>query len=299
MFVIKYRKIFFAISALMVGLSIASVFYYGLNLGIDFTGGSILEVAYPEQRPVVAEIKQELNASPFADVSIQPAGDKNLILKRQDLSNEQKTDLLRVLTIDNKFKVEEVQYSSIGPTISSNLAQRGLMAVALVSLLIIIFIWFVFRHVSRPVSSWKYGVIAVVALLHDTIIPTGVFAVLGHFYGVEIDALFLTAILTILGLSVNDTIVVFDRIRENLKNKISPHFADTVGLSLNQTFTRSINTSMTVIIVLLALYFFGGATTKYFALALTIGMVVGTYSSIFIASPLLVTWEKWSAKGLK
>ena len=295
MFVIKYKNIFFAISALVVGLSLASIFYFGLNLGIDFTGGSILEVSYSEDRPTVADISDKLAGGEFADVTLQPAGEKNLIIKRRELSQDQKEVLLKSLVTKEGDKVTEVQFSSIGPTISSNLAQKAVVAVILVSLLIILFIAVVFRHVSRPVSSWKYGVIAIVTLLHDIIIPTGVFALLGYFYSIEIDALFLTAVLTILGLSVNDTIVVFDRIRENLRNKISPHFADTVGISLNQTFTRSINTSMTVVIVLLALYFLGGPTTKYFALALTIGMVVGTYSSIFLASPLLVTWERWSA----
>jgi preprotein translocase subunit SecF len=183
--------------------------------------------------------------------------------------------------------------------LGAELARKGMMALGLSVLFIIIYIAFAFRAVSRPVSSWKYGLIAIAALIHDVVIPTGVFAILGHFYGVEIDSLFLTALLTIFGLSISDTIVVFDRIRENLKKHRTEPFAETVGKSLEETFVRSLNTSLTVILALLALLLFGGQPTRYFALALTIGMIVGTYSSIFIASPLLVVWGKRSIPSKK
>jgi preprotein translocase subunit SecF len=161
-----------------------------------------------------------------------------------------------------------------------------------VVLAILCFIAFSFREVSRPVSSWKYGVIAMVTLLHDIIVPTGVYVLLSHYYGAEVDTLFVISLLTILGISIADKIVVFDRIRENLKGGSSRNFEDVVGTSLRQTFTRSINTSVTVILALVALYLFGPVTTKFFALTLTVGMIVGTYSSIFVASPLLTVWNR-------
>ncbi|OHA59684.1 MAG: protein-export membrane protein SecF [Candidatus Vogelbacteria bacterium RIFOXYD1_FULL_46_19] len=296
MFVIKHRRKFFAISALVVGLAVAAILYFGLNFGTDFTGGSILELRYPEGRPTAGEIKNSLATTPFAASQVQPAGDSNVILRLQAIDEAEKEELISTLAEVSAQTLTEERFSSIGPTISGELARRAGLALVIVVILIVLFIAFVFRHVSEPVSSWKYGLVAVLTLLHDIIIPTGVFAVLGYLYGVEIDALFLTAMLTILGLSVNDTIVVFDRIRENLKNKVAPHFEDVVGLSLQQTYARSINTSLTIIVVLLALYIFGGTTTKDFALALTIGMTVGTYSSIFLAAPLLVTWDKWSSR---
>ncbi|OHA59078.1 MAG: protein-export membrane protein SecF [Candidatus Vogelbacteria bacterium RIFOXYD1_FULL_44_32] len=296
MFVIKYRKIFYGLAAVMVGFSLWAIFNFGLNLGIDFKGGSILEITYTGERPDIDLIKSELAKTSFSGAQVQPASSQSLIVRLAQITEQQKIALTKILEFGGKSALKVDRFSSIGPTISGELAKRSLLAITLVVILIVIFIAFVFRHVSEPVSSWKYGLIALIALLHDIIIPTGIFAALGHYRGVEIDALYLTAILTILGISIHDTIVVFDRIRENLKNKVSPHFDQTVGLSLSQTFARSINTSLTVVIVLLAVYFFGGSTTKNFALALTIGMAVGTYSSIFIASPLLVTWNNWSQK---
>lgn len=298
MWVIKYRKIFYLISGLLVLASLFAIFHFGLNFGIDFTGGSIVEVEYPGARPALNDVKTAVAKLNLGDISVQPTGEQGIVFRLKTISDEEKNALIKAVSLNATSSVTEKRFSAIGPALGSELAQKGVIAIGLVSLLIIIFIAFVFRGVSRPVASWKYGLIAIVTLIHDISIPTGVFAYLGVIHGTEIDALFLTALLTILGLSVNDTIVVFDRIRENLKLKISPHFEETVGVSLQQTFARSINTSLTVILVLLALYFFGGTTTRDFALALTIGMVVGTYSSIFIASPLLVTWNNWTQKRI-
>jgi preprotein translocase subunit SecF len=297
MFVIKYRKLFLSLSVIAVALSLVSIFYFGLNLGIDFKGGTIVEVEYVKEVPTLDDLRTSLNGNEKVGVvAVQPTGERGFIFRTKNLSEIEKDELIAKASLDKKFTLIEKRSSSIGPTMGKELAYKGVIAITLVVLLIIAFIALVFRGVSRPVASWKYGVIAVLALIHDITIPTGVFAALGYFRGTEIDALFLTALLTILGLSVNDTIVVFDRIRENLKNKVAPHFEDVVGMSLSQTFTRSINTSLTVILALLALLFFGGSTTRDFALVLTIGMVVGTYSSIFVASPLLVVWEKWARK---
>ncbi len=296
MFVIKYRKIFYLISGLAVAASLGAILYFGLNIGIDFTGGTLVEVSYPATRPDLEAVRQAANQLNLGSVTVQPTGEDGYILRLKTVSESEKDSLIKAVTLSaGNIPVEE-RTNSIGPALGSELAQRGLMAIGLVALLIILYIAFVFRHVSKPVSSWKYGLIAIVALLHDIIIPTGIFAYLGAVRGAEVDALFLTALLTILGLSVNDTIVVFDRIRENLQNKVAPHFDDVVGISLKQTFARSINTSLVLILILLSLYFFGGATTRDFALVLVIGMIVGTYSSIFLASPLLVTWQKWSEK---
>lgn len=298
MFIVKYKKIFFTISGLLVLASIASVFILGLDLGIDFTGGSILEIEYQNARPTNALIGRAVGKVITDQVVIQPTQEKGVIIKMRDITKEEKAALDQALSFSANQPFTEISFNSIGPVTGGELARKGLIAIALVIILIILFIAFAFRGVSHPVSSWKYGIVAIVTLCHDIAIPVGVMAVLSHYTVAQVDALFLTALLAILGLSVNDTIVIFDRIRENLRHKISPHFSEVVGMSLNQTFVRSINTSLTVIIVLLALLFLGGDTTKVFALILAIGMIVGTYSSIFVAAPLLVVWQEWKEKKI-
>lgn len=293
MFVIKYKKLFFLLSGILVLVSCWSLWNYGLKLGVDFTGGSIMEVNYTSGRPSADEMRGIVDKLGLGQVSVQLAGDNDVILRLKTLTEDEHQFLLGSLP---PSPVEK-RFSSIGPTVGQELAKRGLIAIALVTVLIILFIAFAFRQVSRPVSSWKYGVVAFIALIHDLIIPAGIFSYLGASRGVEIDALFLTGLLTILGLSVHDTIVVFDRIRENLKKKVSPHFTETVGQSLSETFGRSLNTSLTIIFVLVVLYLFGAMATQNFSLLMAIGVAVGTYSSIFIASPLLVVWEKWSNKS--
>lgn len=299
MFVIKYRWVFILISLVLVIASYAAIGTYGLNLGMDFKGGSILEVEYSAatSTPLASTAKAVIDPLRLGTVSLQSVGERGLILRSGPLSETQHQQVLTALKSSGQFT--EKRFSTVGPTLGRELAKKGAVAIAIVVLLIIAYIAFAFRSVSRPVRSWKYGVIAIIALIHDISIPTGVFAALGRFRGVEIDALFLTALLTILALSVNDTIVVFDRIRENIRRKAAATFAETVGKSLNETFVRSLNTSLTVILALAALLWFGSESTRYFALTLMIGMVVGTYSSIFIASPLLVMWHNWQEKGKK
>lgn len=304
MFIIKHRKIFFTITAILVGVAIFVIFSTGIRLGIDFTGGSITEVSYSKKviagedsiivRPDLNVVNKQVEEIGIGTALIQPTEESGYIIRSKELNAEEHTALLSALSLDDSYTVTEDRFSSIGPSVGAELRSKAWVAIAIVILVIILLIAYVFRQVSVPVSSWKYGVIAVITLAHDIIIPTGIYVYLGY----EIDSLFVIAILAILGLSVNDTIVVFDRIRENLKNKISIDFSETVGRSLEQTFVRSINTSLTVIIVLVTLYLFGPISTQHFALVLALGMFFGTYSSIFLASPLLVTQEKQNKKDI-
>lgn len=296
MFIIKYKKIFISISIALVFLSFLSLFIYGLNVGIDFKGGALTEVVYKNSRPIQSDLNKTLDAIGFGSVLLQPTGDSGYIVKTKALSDTEHALLLKILSNDNTNTLTEMSFNSIGPSVGVELTQKAILAIILISLAIICFIAFAFRKVSKPVSSWKYGLIAIITLLHDVAIPVGLFVILSHYYGAELDTLFVVAVLTILGLSVSDTIVIFDRIRENLRHEAAnakTNFSEIVGKSLEQSYVRSICTSLTVILVLLALFFFGPATTRYFALMLTAGMFFGTYSSIFLASPLLVLVEEW------
>jgi preprotein translocase subunit SecF len=299
MFIIKHKKIFIGISVTLVVLSLLSLLVFGLKIGIDFKGGALTEVAYATVRPAQTDLTKPLADLGFGDISLQPTGDLGYIVKSRDLSDAEHTELLQTLSGGNTSSLTELSFDSIGPSVGQELTRKAILAVILISLAIICFIAYAFRKVSKPISSWKYGLIAIITLLHDVAIPVGIFVVLSHFYGAEVDTLFVVAVLTILGLSVSDTIVIFDRIRENLRNQATVakiNFGETVGKSLEQSYVRSICTSLTVILVLLALYFFGPVSTQYFSLMLIAGMFFGTYSSIFLASPLLVLVEEWQKK---
>lgn len=300
MFVVTYRKIFYSISLALVLAAIGAVLIFGLPLGIDFKGGSIMEVSYTGGRPDISLVKAELTGETFAGYSLRPIGEDGYLLRTKFLSAEEHTAALNVLSGAGKWPVSEKRFDTVGPSVGSQLRTKALLSIVLVITAIVLFVAFAFRKVSEPVSSWKYGVVTIIALTHDVLIPAGAFALLGHFAHAEVDTLFVTALLVILGFSVHDTIVVFDRVRENLRVNREynrrEEFAVTVGASVAQTFTRSINTSLTTVLALFALYFLGSETTQYFSLALIVGIVAGTYSSIFIASPLLVTWEAWSRK---
>lgn len=291
MFIVKYRKIFFTISIITIALSFYAMATKGFNAGIDFRGGSIMEVSY-DKRPDVETLTTALSKAGFLGAHIQMAGDNDVIIKTRALAETDHQKLTQALTF-NGTKMDEKRFSSIGPTIGAELRSKAWYAIVLVILGIMLFIAYAFRHVSEPISSWKYGMITTATLLHDIIVPAGIFVWLGK----EVDTLFVVALLSIMGISVHDTIVVFDRIRENLKLRVSNDFATTVGTSLRQTFSRSINTSLTVMLVLAALFFFGPASTKDFSFILWIGIFIGTYSSVFIASPLLVVVEKWQNRG--
>lgn len=291
MFVIKYKKFFVGLSVLFVALSIASVALFGLKLGIDFKGGSSLDLNYPVARPEIADVKAALVNAGFGDASVQPAGTNGIAIKSRTLTEVERATVVSLASLGGKSQVEQKSFTTIGPSVGHELKKKAIASIVLVLIAIILFVAYVFRKVSYPVSSWKYGFVVIVALVHDIIIPTGVFALLGHFYGIEVDTLFIVALLTTLGLSVMDTIVVFDRIRENIISKSTKVFSDLVGESLSQTFGRSINTSLVVLLMVLSLAFFGPASTKLFSVVLAVGMFFGTYSSIFLASPLLVMVE--------
>ena len=302
MFIVNNRKFFFLLSAVLVLGSVISMFVFGLKLGIDFKGGSLLEVSYLSlgvetmtARPPLESIKSRLDSLGLGTYILTPSGDNNYLLKTRELNPTEKVIVMSAFQGDPNNVAKEERFNSIGPVVGSQLKNKALVAIGVVILCIVLFITFAFRKVSFPVASWKYGLATIVALVHDVIIPTGVFVVWTRVYGGEIDLLFVTALLAILGYSVHDTIVVFDRVRENLREaqgKSKETFIETVGKSVTQTFGRSINTSLTIFLSLVALYFIGGESTKDFAFVLLVGVIAGTYSSIFVASPLLVTLEK-------
>lgn len=295
--IIAKRKYWLAISAVLVVMSITAIAVWGLRFGIDFVGGGVLEVRYLQDRPIVVSIKESLAPIGLSNLIVQPVGDNDIKLRFQAIDEAKHQEVLSKLAelspkIDSQPSLEELRYDSVGPTVGRDLRSRATTSIILVLIAIIVYVAWAFRKVSQPVSSWKYGVCAVIALFHDVIILLGFFALLGRYYGYQIDISSVAALLTILGYSVNDTIVVFDRTRENLF-RTRQSFADTVNLSLNQTLARSIYTSLTTMLTLVAIVIFGGASIRNFALALSIGILFGAYSSIFIASPLLVVWNNW------
>jgi preprotein translocase subunit SecF len=312
--VIKNRKIPFAISSVLFGVSIVILSIIGLKPGIDFTGGSLIEVSFTQNRPAIDEIQEALVPLDFGNIVVQPTEEDGMILKMRYITEDEHQQVLSALKLefeqgeaqnvvvegegieavvaDTSNKVYEERIETIGPAISSQLRSRAFKAAFVVILAIIMYVAYAFRKVSAPVESWKYGVTAIIALLHDVVITMAIFALLGKYLGVEVDIPFVVALLTILGYSVNDTIVVFDRVRENLIKRGTAHFDETVNLGVNQTFMRSINTSITTLVVMAALFIFGGASIHYFSLALIVGIILGTYSSLFLASPLLVVWQK-------
>ncbi len=291
------QELFFIVPVFFAALSIVALFTWGLKPGIDLAGGSMLQIAYDEERQVT-EIQDAVSGLEYGEIRVQTSDDNSFILRQKELSNDEKNALMDALNTIGV--VEEIQFNSVGPSIGAEIVSKSWWAISLVTISIILFIAFALRHVSKPVSSWKYGLVAVITLMHDVLIPTGLFSYLGHARDAEVGVFFIVAILATLGISINDTIVVFDRIRENLHLNEEKHagqsFKDIVWNSVIQTLARSINTTITVVIMLLALFIFGPESTKDFALTLTVGMVAGTYSSVLLASPLLVQIEKRQKK---
>jgi preprotein translocase subunit SecF len=300
MFVISHRNFFFILSGILSMLAIVFVFVYGLTFSIDFTGGSLLEVTYMEARPGKAILEEQLSNLSIGGFSLRETGETGYLLRTRDLTEPERIAALEIFSNQGAIQAGEERFTSIGPTVGAELRNKALMAISLTILAIILYIAFAFRHVSEPISSWKYGIIAVLTLVHDLLIPLGLFALLGSLFAAEIDTLFVVAMLTILGYSVNDKIVVFDRVRENLRlNKElnrRENFDLTVGKSLNQTYGRSINTSLTTVLALLALFFLGPETTQNFSLVLLVGVIAGAYSSIFLAAPFLTVINNLQGK---
>lgn len=288
--IIKYRKIWFIFSGTLVLASFLALAVWHLRLGTDFTGGSLLEVKWNGGAPTVETVQNAVRPLLNRDFVVQPGQNNSTIIRTEALNEQQHQDILKELKADGTF--DELRFDSIGPVLGVELFQKSLWALLIVFIGIILYISWSFRRVTKPVSSWMYGIVTIITGFHDVAFPLGLFAVLGHFYNVEVNAGFVAAILTVLGYSINDTIVVLDRIRENLSHAGLATFDVVVEASVNQTIARSVNTSTTALLALIAIYFFGGTTTKDFSLALIVGIATGTYSSIFIASPLLVAWQR-------
>ena len=286
----KVYTIMFWFSVALVLAAIAVLFTYGLNLGVDFIGGSVMEVNLVE-RPPLNDMRKMLTEAGFAEISINYTGDDGVLIRTKELTEEEHQNILAVL--ENNFSgIDEKRFDSIGPVIGNELKIKSAIAIMLALLGIIIYIAIVFRKLTTTLSPWTMGLAAITALLHDVLVPLGVFALLGHFYGVEISAVFVAAVLTILGYSVSDSVVIFDRVRENIVKENSSPFSQIVHRSIMQTLTRSLNTTFTTLLSLFAIYFFGGESIRYFALALIVGIFLGAYSSIFVAAPLLVWWSR-------
>lgn len=294
----KYSKIYYIISGLLIIASVVCLSMFGLKFGIEFVGGSNIQIEFTGARPTNEAIQEALKSFGLGDITVQPTGTSGAVMRFKGVDEETHQKILAEL---NKLTpVTEKSFQYIGPSVGQALRNKTELAIVLALLAITIYIAFAFRKVSRPVSSWKYGITSLIALFHDVLVPVGVFSILGKLYNVEITIPIIAALLTILGFSVHDTIVIFDRIRENILRRGMGQFEDTVNWSLTQTLGRSISTVFTVELVLISIYFLGGQTLKYFALALIIGITSGAYSSIFIASPLLVSWYKWNVnKELK
>lgn len=290
--IVKYRKIWFLVSAVLVGLSLYAIFSYGFNLSIDFVGGTITEIHYPEGRPEKEALETQISSTGLDGFSVRPVGDTGYIIRTKELAGGEREAFNVSLAVSSNVGTIERQ-NTVGPIAGQELKSKAVTAIVVVVLMIVLFVTFAFRKAQ---SSWKYGLATVIALGHDVLIPTGAFVFLGQLYGLEIDLLFVSGLLAILGYSVHDTIVVFDRVRENLRinkegNK-EEKFEETVGKSVTQTMARSINTSLTLLIVLVALYYVGSTATGDFTLLMIIGVIAGTYSSIFLASPLLVSLNR-------
>lgn len=299
MFIIRHIKIYAYITLAIFVIAAALVLKFGLNPSIDFTGGSLTEVSYSSV-PEKQSVHEALDALGLAGYSVRESTDEadrnGYIVRTKDLTEDERVQVTESITALGEGG-EVTRFTTIGPVIGEELKSKAKWAIFAVVFVIVLYVAFAFRGLKKPVSSWVYGGITILALIHDVLVPMAVMSILGFTLGVEVDVLFIMALLAVLGYSVNDTIVVLDRVRENLlfsqEKRTGEQFEHVVGKSLSQTLIRSINTSLTTLLVLIALYFFGGDVTNTFSLILIAGVIAGTYSSIFIASPLLVLYSKW------
>lgn len=303
--IIQKRTIWYVLSVVLILPGLISLMVWGLNVGIDFKGGNLLEVQYTSERPPIDELRAKIGEADINGLSVQTAGEQGVIVRYPNAEGQDSraaADSIVSKLKDGGATLDDAKQSfeSIGGSVASSTTNKAVLAVIITSIVIILFMAWTFASVPKPASSWRFGMTAIVALVHDLLFVIGAFSILGHFFPtVEVDALFITALLTILGFSVNDTIVVFDRIRENLRRYPNKDFEEVSNESLNQTLARSINTSGTVLVVLVSLLLLGGESIRNFILALTLGVAVGTYSSIFNAAPLLVTWQNFVSRRRK
>ena len=287
------RRIWYAISLIIIVPGLIALFIGGLKLGIDFSGGSESEIEGQLDNTKISELANSIS---LKDVTIiSTSSNRELIRYRVPNSSNIEAKHQEFKTKLSSINISEIRFDTIGPSVSKDITKNALISIILASIAIVLYIAFAFRNVPPPASSWNFGIAAIIALLHDALLLIGIFAILGRFLGIEVDSLFVTAVLTVIGFSVHDTIVVFDRIRENLRY-YKDDFETLVNNSILETLARSINTSLTVILTLCALLLFGGGSIRLFILALLIGIISGTYSSIFNASCLLVTWQQHKAK---
>ncbi len=292
---LRYKKIYFVFSGILILASLICLVVFGLRLGIDFVGGSLLEVEFKTARPATEEVRAELQDFGLGEIVIQPTGERGFIIRMK--ATDVETRELVLQRLKEKGELTVMRNDLVGPVIGRELRERTKIIVVLATLAVLLYIALAFHRISKPVASWQYGIASLIALFHDVLIILGIFSVLGFLYHVEITIPIVIALLIILGYSINDSVVIFDRIRENLIKKVGVTYEETINKSLNQTLTRSINTSLTTLFVLIAIFFFGGITLKYFALALIIGIIVGTYSSLFLAAPLLASWATWGRRS--
>ncbi len=298
MYIIKHRSLFFWITGIILAASLGAIATYGLPLGLDFTGGSLMQVSYKDGRPPLSVIQEQITPVSLGAVSVRTVGEDAIAIRSRALTPVEHESVLSALSVT--ANTTELSYTSVGPALGSQFTNKALWAILAVVIVIVLYIAFAFRKVSRPVPGWGYGITVVAMLAIDIIVPTGFFAAFAHFTGAEVDSLFIVALLSLLGYCVNDIIVIFDRIREHLaknermNNKES--FEDTIGKSIDETMTRSINTALTVVLALLALIYFGADTTRNFALVMLVGVVAGTFSSICRSAPLLIPIAKWFDK---
>lgn len=299
MFIIRHRSFFFWLTGVILAAAIGAIAFWGLPLGIDFTGGSHLQISYPEGAPSIEQIEERIASAHDGAVSVRSAGENEFSIRMRTMTPEEHTAVLAALS--SGTVATELSFTSVGPALGSQFTNKALWAIFAVVLVIVLYIAFAFRKVSEPVPSWGYGLTVVAMLAIDIIVPAGFFAAYAHFTGAEVDSLFVVALLALLGYCVNDVIVVFDRVRERLAmlQKTGTHedFSDTVGISIDQTIARSINTSLTVALALLALIFFGAEATRNFSLVMLVGVIIGTFSSICRSAPLLIPLARWFAKN--
>ena len=291
---------FLIFSAVIIIPGLISLILWGIRPAIDFTGGTLLEFQFLNKETKIenSDLRRELEKEELEIGSIQQSGENTFLVRLKSLEKDKSLKLFSGFSA-TYGEIKQIRSETVGPLIGQETAQNSLKAIVVASIAIIIYVALAFRHIPKPYSSWRFGICAVFALIHDILVVVGIFSILGHFYKVEIDSLFITALLTVMGFSVHDSIVVFDRIRENLIHLTGKEFSQIVNESIVQTLARSLSTGMTVILTLVALLLFGGESTRWFIAALLIGIISGTYSSIFNAAPLLVIWEERSRKKRK